>query len=181
MNSVLKIVSGVFIAGFLTIGVLSSVKQPPNSKTMQDNTIAKAYMDKNKDQYAKCKNSLGLGKTKIYQVTQTYIKFENTKAQNQHAQDTEKNFIKKLEKECNPTIKGYEANFEIYKTTMAELARADRSLLDDILGIKSESEQTNLFEYQPSAVAMLTGVSIDESLVFSEQDVKSFYKKEMGK
>lgn len=181
MSSVPKIIGVILIAGFLAIGVLSAVKQPLDSKTVQDNTLAKAYLDKNKDQYAKCKNSLGLGKTEVYQVTRSYMTADTTEAQDQRVRDIEAKFIKKIEDECNPTIQDYEANFKTYKTTTIELAQGDKSLLDGIIGIDKTPDESDFFEYQPSAVALLTGSRTGESLVFSEIDIKDFYRQEIGR
>lgn len=172
---------GVTLVGLVLVaGILANISGTPDFEITSKNTLAKAYMDKNKDRYATCYNSVNNGATVIGRVSMSYLTYETAGTSFvDKLNATEEKFKSQVETECKPSIDGYEANFKTYTTTANEIAKTQQSVLDKMLGGKPELDPAELREFEPSMIRFLGGNPF-ENLIFTEEDVKQFFAVELG-
>lgn len=170
-----------YIGGFLVIaaiviaGVLMYIKPPVNESTIKDNTLARAYMDKNKKKYAKCKNELGI--LVPFAITTKYIEFETPDEQRTAFKNAEAKYKQKKEAECGSVVQEYEKKFKTLKKTAVELEKADISLLERIFGADDVSaDDLDFSDYDPVGVQIHYGNGIGGN----EKEASQFFKQEMG-
>lgn len=172
---------GVALVGLLlTAGILANISGTPDFETTSKNTLAKAYMSKNKDRYVTCYNSVNNGATVIGRVSMSYLTYETAGTSFvDKLNATEDKFKSQVETECKPTIDGYESNFKTFTITSNEIAKAQQSVLDKLLGGKPEADPAELREFEPSVIRFHGGNPFT-NLIFSEEDVKQFFVAELG-
>ena len=172
---------GIALVGLvLTAGILANISGTPDFETTSKNTLAKAYMGKNKDRYVTCYNSVNNGATVIGRVSMGYLAYETAGASFvDKLNATEEKFKTQVGTECKPSIDGYESNFKTYVTTSNEIAKAQQSVLDKMLGGKPEADPAELREFEPSMIRFHGGNPF-ENLIFTEEDVKQFFVAELG-
>ncbi|GEM_PF-2458861 len=174
-------VLGVAIGGLVLIaGILANISGTPGFETISKNTLAKAYMGKNKDRYVTCYNSVNNGATVIGRITMSYLTYETAGTSFvDKLNATEEKFKSQVEAECKSSIDGYESNFKTYATTSNEIAKTQQSVLDKMLGGNPEADPAELREFEPSMIRFHGGNPFT-NLIFTEDDVARFYQKEFG-
>lgn len=177
--TILKGIGGLLIAGILVIGVLSGVKGAPSMEIANKNTLARAYMEKNKDSYAKCYNSINYGSSTIGKVSLSYLTYNTDDATKAKLKTTEESYAQKIRDQCQKQVTDYETSFTDYKSTSEEIAKSSQSLLDKMLGGKPEVDDTDLRQYDPPVVRIMSGFALTNT-VFTEQDVTDYFKEQLG-
>ncbi len=177
LRKVIKITIGLAILAFIVVGILNNIRQPIGEDLARYNSTAKSYLDKNRAHYGRCKNSLTLGEGVIRQNAQSYVSFNTTEKQAELIDSAENKLIKKVEDECNPVVRKYEEKFKVYKITIIEIAKANRSLLDKMRGIDNMPDDYYFSTY----TSLLNNISGPNDFVFSQEQVDAFYKQELGR
>ncbi len=174
-----KVIAGLALSMFLVIGVLTNIKDAPNIETSNKNTLAWAYMDKNKEQYAKCYNSVNSGSVVIGRVSFSYLTYNMSETDKNKLKTAEEAFKADIKARCQQQITDYETNFETYKSSTIEIANTNQSLLSKMLGNKVNTDEISFREYQPSIVAFMNGSPLSNH-IFTEDEVKQYFVNEMG-
>jgi hypothetical protein len=177
--TIFKGIGGLLIAGVLVIGMLSGVKGAPSMEIANKNTLAKAYMEKNKDSYAKCYNSINYGSSTIGSVSMSYLTYNTDEATKAKLKALETSYAAKIKDQCQKQVEEYETSFSDYKSTSEEIAVSSQSLLDKMLGGKPETDSADLRQYDPPLVRLMSGSAFTNT-VFTEQEVKDYFKQELG-
>lgn len=176
LGTVAKIIGGILVGIIMLVSTLAFIKGSANTETTQRNLLAKAYLDKNKNGYIKCHNSLTTGDMLIGNVKWSYLSYDTPDAKKARLNETEAAFKAQVNSQCEKPIADYEANLKTLKETDAEIANASRSVLDIALGFRAEDKDYS--NYEVARLRLASDPFTD--LVFTENDVKQFYLKEMG-
>lgn len=179
IGAIFKGIGGLLIVGVLIIGVLSGVKGTPSMEITSKNILAKAYMEKNKESYAKCYNSVNYGSNIIGKVSFSYLTSTTTDTTLAKLKDIEANYAKKIKEQCQKQLDDYENSFNDYKSTSEEIAKSSQSLLDKMLGGTPDVDSSDLRQYDPPLVRLTSGFALTNT-VFTEQDVADYFKEELG-
>ena len=179
IGAIFKGIGGLLIAGVLIIGVLSGVKGTPSMEITNKNTLAKAYMEKNKESYAQCYNSINYGSSTIGKVSLSYLTYNTTDATKAKLKATEDSYAKKIKEQCQKQVTDYETSFKDYKSTSEEIAKSSQSLLNKMMGGKPDVDASDLRQYDPPVVRLTSGFALTNT-VFTEQDVTDYFKEQMG-
>lgn len=179
IGTILKGIGGLLIAGVLIIGVMSGVKGAPSMEVANKNTLARAYMEKNKDSYAKCYNSINYGSGIIGKVSLSYLTYNTDDATKAKLKSTEESYTQKIKDQCQKQVTDYETSFSDYKSTSEEIAVSSQSLLDKMLGGKPETDSADLRQYDPPLVRLMSGSAFTNT-VFTEQEVTDYFKEQLG-
>jgi len=171
-----KIIGGLVVGLILLVGVLQWVKGSPSADLTQRNLLARAYLDKNKDAYAKCYNSIHHGGMLVGDVKLKYL-YGVSDAMRAKLDRAEDDFIADITKECEKPVADYESNFETLKKTDGQIALASRSKLDVLLS--HQPEPADYSSYEPKMVRLFSGDPFT-NLTFTEAEVKDFYSQRMG-
>lgn len=177
--TIFKGIGGLLVAGVLIIGVLSGVKGAPSMEVANKNTLARAYMAKNKDSYAKCYNSINYGSSTIGKVSLSYLTFDTDDATKAKLKFTEESYTQKIKDQCQKQVSDYETSFSDYKSTAEEIAKSSQSLLDKMLGSTPEIDSSDLRQYDPPVVRLTSGFALTNT-VFTEQDVADYFEEQLG-
>lgn len=177
LGTIGKIIGGL-VAIVIIGGVgLNEIKGTPDTDLVNRNTVAKATLEKKADEYAKCDHSLKLGSVKVSDVSLSYLKWNSTDEEKQAIKDTEAKFMNQVHATCDPIIKQYDDSFATYKHTSRDIAKAQASLFDKLIGKDLSVSDDNFSAYEPSYVSMTRGGS---EYTFTETDVQQFFSKELG-
>lgn len=171
--TVLKVI-GVMVAVFvfLVVGAFA-IKGSPSVDTLNSNTVATAYLEKNKESYVACANSVGSeGKILISSVVTENIVDHSL----EELEAIEQAFLQQVKSECKEQIEEYEAAYADLKKTEQEIAEANLSMLEEYLGIEAEPDQQKLRAYNPTMVKFFVGKSVLSNLVFTEAEVREYFE-----
>jgi hypothetical protein len=175
----LLVIAGLAIVTLIGVGIVASISSPVDSELVSKNTLAKAYLDKNGEDYARCYNSINYGSTVINSVTLSYTNYDTPEAEMQKIKATEAGFAQKIKDQCQKNVDEYESNFKAYQTSTTELEKSSESLLSKMLGMNSRDNASGASKYEPSLVRLKAG-SPFTLLVFTEDDVATYYKAQLG-
>jgi len=179
LANISKVGGGLLIAAILVIGVLANIKSSPDYSLVEDHTLAKAYMDKNKEQYAKCYNSINYGKSSLFRTTTSYIHYGQTESEVERIKQVEQSFMDEVKQRCEKQVNDYEMNYDKYLKATEGIAKQNVSLLDKMMGNTKTDTSSETREYQPSMVRLTEGNGLT-NLVFTEDEVKNYYKQKLG-
>lgn len=175
-----KVLTVALVGLVLAAGILANISGTPDFETTSKNSLAKAYMSKNKERYVTCYNSVNNGATVIGRVSMSYLTYETAGTGFvDKLNAAEEKFKSQVETECRPSVDGYESKFKTYAATSNEIAKAQQSVLDKMLGSKPEADPVELREFEPSMIRFHGGNPF-ENLIFTEEDVKQFFVAELG-
>lgn len=172
-----KVIGGILILAFMGVGLLMVIKEAPSSELVSSNLLAEVYLTTNKDNYARCYNSVNGGQLLLSRVGLGYMSWPRDDALMNKLDEAEEAFMADVHQKCDQPIKDYEKNFETYKATNIEIARASRSLLDKLIGYEPTPENDK--SYQPSMVRTF-GTDPFTDFIFTEDDVKRFFVQRIG-
>ncbi len=172
-----KVTGGILILAFMVAGALMLIKEAPSSELVNSNLLAKVYLTTNKDNYARCYNSVNGGQLLLSRVGLGYMSWPRDDVLMNKLDEAEAEFMADVHQKCDQPIKDYEKNFEAYKATNAEIAQASRTLLDRLIGYEPTPE--NDTSYQPSMVRTF-GTDPFTDFIFTEEDVKQFFVQRIG-
>ena len=172
-----KIASGLVLLVIIAGVGLNEIKGTPDMELVNRNTVAKATLEKQADKYARCNHSVKLGSVKVSDVSLSYLKWNSTDEEKQAIKDTEAKFMNQVHVTCDPIIKQYDDSFAAYKQTSRDIAKAQASLFDKLIGKDSPVSDDNFSAYEPNYVSMTRGGS---EYTFTETDVQQFLSKELG-
>jgi hypothetical protein len=92
---------------------------------------------------------------------------------------TEESYAQKIKDQCQKQVADYETSFTDYKSTSEEIAVSSQSLLDKMLGGKPEADDTDIRQYDPPVVRIVSGFALTNT-VFTEQEVTDYFKEQLG-
>lgn len=166
------------MGGLLLVGALDNVKGAPNPDAIKDNTLAKAYMDKNKEQYATCYNSINSSTGAISDVSFDYYHPGMSDDEKVKIEQVEDGFIQSIKDQCEEPVKKYEENYTLYKSSSEQIMAANRSVFDNLIGAKPEKDQF-VTEYEPAFVRFKSGSPFD-NYIFTDEDIRQYFTDGMG-
>lgn len=172
-----KIMGGLLVGLILVVGILELVRGAPSSELTQRNLLAKAYLDKNKDEYVKCYNSLNGGKVLVGDVKFGYLSYDTDDATKAKLNEAESAFMANVKAKCDKSVADYETNFDTLKQTTEEIAWVSRSKLDALLD--RPPEKADYSSYEPGMVRILYDDPFS-NLTFTKAEVEAFYSQRMG-
>jgi hypothetical protein len=173
LTNIGKILAGVIMGGLLLVGALDNVKGSPDPEAIKDNTLAKAYMDKNKERYATCYYSIHSSIGPISDVSFNYYHAGMSEAETAKIKQIEDGFIQKIKDQCENPVKKYEENYELYKSSSEQIIAANRSLFDNLINAKPE-KGSSVIEYEPALVRFKSGSPFD-NYIFTDEEVRQYF------
>jgi len=173
IDSIWKVGGGILAVALITGGVLMTTTDAPNPEVISDNMLAKAYMDKNKSKYATCYNSIKNAEIEFFKVgIEDYPDLPAERTEQLEAQ-----FIKDVKTKCSKPIKDYESSYATYKSTELEIAKFSQSILDKLLGIDHYSQISEVDQYKPSTVRLLTNGNPFTDTIYTKEDITRYFEK----
>lgn len=171
-----KIVGGLVVVVIIAGVGLNEIKGTPDMELVNRNTVAKATLEKQADEYAKCDHSLKLGSVKVSDVSLSYLKWNSTDEEKQAIKDTEAKFMNQVHATCDPILKEYEDSLATYKQTSRDIAKAQASLFDKLINKDILLPDDEFSAYEPSYVLMTRGITED---IFTDDDIANFFKESL--
>lgn len=177
IKQILGIAGTVIIVLFVAATALATIKGAVSSELYNENLIARKTLEK-PDEFVKCKNT-ELYTTDLFSVTMSYLPFDVSDSERARVLAVQQKFKEQLNAQCDPIVKAYEENFETYKRTSNEIAKAEMSLFDKIIGTDPTIPDSKFLEYSPTFAEMTSGSAATNTL-YSRSDVEEFYARELG-
>lgn len=178
LSNIGKVFAAFTVGGLLLIGALDNVKGAPNPDAIKDYTLAKAYMDKNKEQYATCYYSINSSVGAISDVSFSYYYPGMSDEEKVKIKQVESSFVQSVKDQCEDPVKKYEESYELYKKSSEHILAADRSLFDNIINAKPEKDRS-IIEYEPAFVRFKSGSPFD-NYIFKDEDIRQHFSDGMG-
>lgn len=172
LGTIGKIIGGLVVIVIIGGVGLNGIKGTPDMELINRNTVAKASLEKQANEYAKCDHSLKLGSVKVSDVSLSYLKWNSTDEEKQAIKATEAKFMDQVHATCDPVIKEYTDSFATYKQTSRDIAKAQASLFDKLVNKTPSISDDEFSAYEPSYVSMTKGGS---GYVFSDSDIQQFF------
>jgi len=148
-----------------------------STELRNENFLAKAALGK-PEEFIKYKTTKTFS-TDVFNVTMSYLPFGVSDDERVRVLAVQDKFEEQFNAKCDPVIKAYEDNFETYKRTSNEIAKAEMSLFNKILGVDPTIPDSEFSSYSPTFVTM-TGGSAASNMLYTKADVEAFYAKELG-
>ncbi|TAH32546.1 hypothetical protein EYC58_02730 [Candidatus Saccharibacteria bacterium] len=167
-------VIAVCIIGYSVLGANTD-----NVKDKQTLFLLEATLNKTKDKYAQCYNSVNYGKLLVGQVAMSYSTYETTTTEQAKLDGIEESFLAEVAGKCDGAIKEYESKYQEYKSLSEKIGETSSWLSLLIGGSESQPVGMRVTEYEPSMVRFNS--SQFSNYVFSEQDVKKYFDGELRK
>lgn len=175
-----KVVGAIgIVLAVIVIGAtgLAAIKGSASSDLRNENLLAKAALEK-PEEFIKCKSTKTFS-TDVFNVTMSYLPFDVSDDERARVLAVQTKFEDQFNAKCDPIIKAFEDNFETYKRTSNEIAQAEMSFFDKLIGYDPTIPDSEFAAYNPSLVFMRGG-SAASNMLFTRSDVEAFYERELG-
>ena len=166
-----RIMGGILAALLFVVMGLATIKGSPSWTTVNTNVLASAYLEKNKDSYAKCANSIG-GEGDILIGRVAFNKLRSYSLDRLNS--IEDSYKAQINEQCSKPVTDYEENYAALERTEKEIASSSQSLLAKFMGWQAEVNDSKLRAYQPNLVKFTAGNPLT-NLVFTEADVEQYF------
>ena len=167
----LAIVVAVIGLGIISYFVVNADSE--NTEDKQTQFLLEATLNKTKDKYAQCYNSVNSGQILVGNVKLSYLSFDTNDEEKAKLDDTEKSFLARIANECSNTIKEYESKYQEYKKLSERTGETSSWLALLIGGSDNQPTSTHVTELEPSMVRFFSGQF--SNYIFTEDDVKSYF------
>jgi hypothetical protein len=153
----LKYVFGVLaIAVLLVVGVIENEHSKPAGDKVNRATLASAYLEKNKDNYAKCYNSINYGPSVVGDVGLGHYSYNSTDEEKAKIKAVENDYNQQIKSKCQKPVTDYESEYQAYKQNTNE----------------------SIDTYQPSVVRVQAGNPLD-NFIFTRADVEQYFNEKL--
>lgn len=149
-----------------------------NTKNKQALFLLEATLNKTKDKYAQCYNSVNYGEILVGDVKLSYLNFDTTDAQKVKLDSIERSFLSDIAAKCKGTIAEYESKYQEYKNLSEKTGETSSWLSLLIGGGENQPIGTRVTELEPSMVRFHS--SQFSNYTFSEQDVRQYFRENMS-
>lgn len=174
IGTVFRFIGGLLFVAVLVLVGLNEAHGTPSTDTTNKNTLALAYLDKNKDSYAKCARSVDYGDTVISDVVLENTHYGMTQTEQNHLQQLAADFKAQVKQQCDKPIADYKQNYATYKQTEQQIAKDTQSVFSKILGNKPEVDEASLRQYDPDTLKLTNGDPLSD-YVFTKADVEQYF------
>ena len=175
----IMLVSTILLA--LIVGAINLyVTGGPNSDTTSDLIKQTAYLTKSKESYARCYNSTNYGTSLIGDVRLT-IKGENfndDSVTSERLDIIENSFMNTIKDECQKKVDDYQQAYDRAIEDQEEINSPSNALWKFLFGFtQTQPSFQDLSLYSPALAR--TTVAFND-YVFTDQQVKTYFEKELG-
>lgn len=151
-----------------------------SSDDMSDYTLSKAYLAKNTEQYARCYNSVNYGTSGLIDVelalTSEY--FNDQRVSSESMEPVEENFMNTVKQKCDKPISDYESAYNKAQVIQEKSEKLSFGWRTFVFGGSSQSiPASEVLQYSPANVRMSLAFN---DYIFTEAEVKLFYKEQLG-
>jgi hypothetical protein len=152
MPNLKYILGGLTIAVLLGVGVVENENSKPAGDKVNKATLASAYLERNKDYYAKCYNSINYGPSVVGDVALSHYAYNSTDEEKAKIKAVESDYNQQIKSKCQQPVADYETQYQAYK----------------------QNTQDSADSYQPAVVRVQAGNPL-EYLIFTKADVEKYF------
>lgn len=159
----------------LALGVLSNIKGG-SASAVTDSYQSREFLEDNKEQYAKCYNSLNMGMVTIGSISFEYVasvSWENRSKVNV-VNSIEEEYKKIIKDECQEKVEQFEATNAVYEKACPI---ASLSALDRIAGKDGNDE--DCLDYGKASVVTANGGLGATNMIFTEQEARQYFEQRL--
>lgn len=157
MPNLKYVLGGLVIAIILVVGVVENEHSKPAGDKVNKATLASAYLEKSKDYYAKCYNSINYGPSVVGDVGLSHYSYNSTNEEKAKIKAVEDEYNQQIKTKCQQSVSDYESQYQTYKENAGDSADA----------------------YQPFVVRVQAGNPL-ENLIFTRAEVEQFFNSRLG-
>lgn len=154
----------------IAVGILGHIKGGVGQNVYQSNVEAMAYLDKNRELYEDCKNSVVAGLSIVTPVTTEYYQKANSSEEIDKMYQTGLAFMEIVKEQCEQPIEEYEVALEAFKDTQDTINNANVSLLAKMTGFEHATTPPERKHYFNKRLPGHDG------FVFDENDVRTYFE-----
>lgn len=177
-----KVLIGIAIAiAAIVIGIVGYTvikADSDNTKNKQALFLLEATLNKTKDKYTQCYNSVNYGEILVGNVKLSCLNFDTTDSEKAKLDDIEKSFLADVASKCDVTIKEYESKYQEYKSLSEKTGETSSWLSLLIGGSDNQPIGMRVTELEPSMIRFQG--SQFSNYTFSEEEVKQYFKEKMS-
>ncbi len=188
---ILKPIGLAIIVILVILTGLHGIKGSVSPESLSDNSSAVSYMEKNFDEYDKCRYSVENGSTRVEWITMSYrigefklshydyktTYSEITDEEEQRLEDTTNKFMDGVRSKCNPIISKYEEAKATQEKTSKEIAMSQLSLYDKWILRKNAD---NIAPQELQEPVELRYPQDESNYVFTTDEVQQFFRDSLG-
>lgn len=174
IGATFRFIGGLLVVAVLILVGLNEAHGTPSTDTANKHTLALAYLDKNRDSYAKCARSVDYGDTVISDVVLENTHYGMTQAEQDHLHQLAADFKAQVKQQCDEPIADYRQNYTTYKQTEQQIAKDTQSVFNKMLGDKPEVDEASLRQYNPDTLKLMGGDPLSD-YVFTKADVEQYF------
>ncbi len=175
INNIFQAVGGTIAVLILIVMVLAYVGSSPSQASLNENMLTSAYLEKNQEDYVKCKNSVG-GEGDALIGSVVWANLSNYSLEK--LSSIEDNYKAQIKQQCDKPIAEYEENYAKLVKNENEIAESSKSLLDKIIKSKPTVDNTKLSKYNPETSKFTIGNPLN-NLVFTKTDVETYFNRQL--
>lgn len=173
-----KVLIGIAIAiaaiAIGKVGYTVLIADSDNTENKQALFLLEATLNKTKDKYAQCYNSVNYGEILVGNVKLSYFEPDMADSKKAKLDDAEKSFLADVANKCDATIKEYESKYQEYKSLSEKTGETISWLSLLIGGGDNQPIGMRVTELEPSMVRFQG--SQFSNYTFSEEEVKQYFK-----
>lgn len=163
---------GVIVVGALVVGYLFFGSTDPSLE--KKHLLLGASLNANRDEYAKCYNSINYGSTTVGTVSISYLM--NYSVDRLH--EIENAFMEQVNQKCEKPVADYEKEYK-------EFAELDEKLSTEsgwksfVFGGGNSPRTFNPNDLEPSTVRMTSGNPLT-NVIFTKEEVEKFFQEKLA-
>lgn len=174
------IILGSIVLGLAAIGVLYFYFTGGSNPQTPSDLLTTSYLEKSKESYARCYNSINYGTSLIGGVRLSILS-ENfyDKSINSERLDTiEKSFMDTVKLECQKTVDDYQLAYDKAVKDQEEVQSSTNALWNFLFGsANGQPSVQDLSPFDPARARMSIAFN---DYVFTEQEVKDYFNQQLG-
>lgn len=151
-----------------------------SSSDMSDYTLSKAYLAKNTEQYARCYNSVNYGISGLTDIEITLMGeyLNDPRVTSETMKPVETSFLNGIKQKCNKSISDYESAYKKAEAVQAKSKGLKIGWRTFVFGGGDQSIPANeILQYSPASARMRIAFN---DYIFTKDEVKAFYKEQLG-
>jgi hypothetical protein len=157
MSYLKYILGGIAVVALLGLGVVENEHSKPAGDKVNNAILASAYLEKNKDGYAKCYNSINYGPSVVGDVALSHYSYNSTDEEKAKIKSIENEYNQQIKSKCQQVVTDFENQYKTYK----------------------QNTQDSVDNFEPSVVRIHAGDPLD-NFIFTRADVEQFFKMKLG-
>jgi hypothetical protein len=150
------ILGGLAIVALLGLGVIENEQSKPAGNKVNSALLASAYLEKNKDGYAKCYNSINYGPSVVGDVALSHYSYNSTDEEKAKIKSIENEYNQQIKSKCQQVVTDFENQYQIYK----------------------QNTQDSVDNFEPSVVRIHAGNPL-ENFIFTRAEVEQYFNEKL--